>query len=164
MLKYIRKHLQSNRGDAHVSKMTMIAIVFVVGAILLVMTTSAFRNPVNNWFQKVTTGWFADENGMFEADNRFLGYQKNANGTYQGVMYRCEDNAYFHKYTVLQAPELLQNGADASEWVRVTYYKEDGTWYSDGDVRGAAGTVVTISEDGTRIQIGNRTFEAYIPE
>ena len=65
MLKYIRKHLQSNRGDANVSKMTIIAIVFVVGAILLIMTTSAFRNPINRWFGKVTAGWFADENGEF---------------------------------------------------------------------------------------------------
>ena len=56
--------MRNNKGDANVSKMTMIAIVFVVGAILLVLVTSAFRSPINNWFNKVTNGWFADENGI----------------------------------------------------------------------------------------------------
>lgn len=65
MVTSTKQHLSNNKGDANVSKMTLIAIVFVVGAILLVLTTSAFRNPINRWFEKVTTGWFANENGMF---------------------------------------------------------------------------------------------------
>ena len=59
------KHMRNNRGDANVSKMTLIALVFVVGAICLILVTSAFRSPINNWFRQVTAGWFADNNGKF---------------------------------------------------------------------------------------------------
>lgn len=59
------KHMRNNRGDANVSKMVLIALVFVVGAILLVMITSAFRGPINRWLSTVTNDWFADDNGKF---------------------------------------------------------------------------------------------------
>ena len=155
MLKYIRKHLQSNRGDAHVSKMTMIAIVFVVGAILLVMTTSAFRSPVNNWFQKVTAGWFADSNGMYEADSAFPGYQRAENGTYQGLVYvYTQDNGH---RIVLKAPADLQNGYTA----RFEYdiYAPDGRHLGN---TGHSGNIV-ISADGTTITDGSWTFIAETP-
>ena len=65
MFRKIVNHFKNNKGDANVSKATMIAIVFVVGAILLVLTTSAFRNPVNRWFDKVNNDWFSYDNGKF---------------------------------------------------------------------------------------------------
>lgn len=64
-MKRFLSHIRNNRGDTNVSRMTMIAVVFVVGAILLVLTTSAFRNPINRWFGKVTNDWFSHDNGMF---------------------------------------------------------------------------------------------------
>ena len=94
-----KNHLKDNRGDAHVSKMTIIAIAFVVGAILLVLTTSAFRGPINRWLSTVTNSWFADKNGAFEysADgfdpfnnNPFASYEKNDNGTLKDVIYITE--------------------------------------------------------------------------
>lgn len=100
MLK-LQQHLRNNKGDANVSKMTIIAIAFVVGAILLVLTTSAFRNPINRWFDKVQASWFADENGMYEADNKFLFAERLENGTIKGAtyIYYWEDGQCYSKLT-----------------------------------------------------------------
>lgn len=66
-------HIKDNKGDANVSKMVIIAIVFVVGAILLVMFTSAFRGPIGHWFETVVLDWFDHEgkNGEFQYSNPF---------------------------------------------------------------------------------------------
>lgn len=159
MFKKISKHLRSNKGDANVSKMTMIAIVFVVGAILLVMTTSAFRGPINRWFDKVQASWFADENGMFEADNKFLGYKKNTNGTYKNVEYRC-----YHadgSFSRLWAPENIQNG-EFNDWeIGFDDCRPDGVCIGGGEY---VGSDAYISEDGTTIKVDCDTYVAYIPE
>lgn len=110
MLKTMKNHMSSHRGDANVSKMTLIAIVFVVGAILLVLTTSAFRSPINHWFETVTKDWFADENGMFEADNRWLFMSKNENGTYENAVYILILGP--DTWIMLDSPEGLRNGTE----------------------------------------------------
>jgi hypothetical protein len=64
-------HMRNNAGDTNVSKMIMVAIVFVVGAILLVMVTSAFRGPIDRWFETVVMDWFDNDgnNGGYSYDN-----------------------------------------------------------------------------------------------
>ena len=71
MYKTLRAHLADNRGDENTSKMIWVAIVFVVGAILLVMVTSAFKGPIKRWYEKVITDWFdtAGNNGGYSYDN-----------------------------------------------------------------------------------------------
>lgn len=146
--------MRNNSGDANVSKMTLIAIVFVVGAILLVLTTSAFRGPIHNWFSKVTTGWFADENGMFEADNAFLGCERNENGTYKGVKY-----VYYYE-GVLRGEFLsvskAQNGPFDDWTYSMQYYNADGS--KDGLPAVYFSDTCTISEDGKTITIGTGPF------
>ena len=66
MFKTIRAHLADNRGDENISKMIWVAIVFVVGAILLLMITSAFNGPIKTWYNNVIDGWFNSANGGFE--------------------------------------------------------------------------------------------------
>jgi hypothetical protein len=66
MFKTIRAHLADNRGDENISKMIWVAIVFVVGAILLLLITSAFNGPIKNWYNNVINGWFNSANGGFE--------------------------------------------------------------------------------------------------
>ena len=161
MLQAIRKHMRSNAGDSHVSKMTIIAIVFVVGAILLVLTTSAFRSPVNNWFSKVTAGWFADNNGMYEADNPLIYFVKNENGTYQGVTYYKWDKAA-QMYFVIKNPEALQNGA-ASERIPVDYYDADGSYQGSGTIYNSINPNIYIHDDGIEIDVFNSRYQAYIP-
>ena len=154
------KHIKDNKGDANVSKITMVAIVFVVGAILLVLTTSAFRNPINRWFDKVTTGWFASENGMYEADNPFLGCERNANGTYKGVEYRMylDDGGYY----VIDDPSIYHNGDNGEDWVGMYRYDANGNYLHD---RINADGWIEISEDGSTIYSGKERAEyvAVIP-
>ena len=153
------KHLKNNRGDANVSKMTLVAIIFVVGAILLVMTTSAFRGPINRWFEKVTTGWFTDSNGMFEADNAFLGVERNANGTYKGVrsVYYRPDGSY----SVLGGVERATNGSFGFN----TFTHE--SYDANGHVQyfaGMPGGTCAISQDGTSITIFGMEYVAQPPQ
>lgn len=65
MFNEIKAHLRSNSGDTNISKMIMVAIVFVVGAILLVLLTSAFQGPIKGWYDHVIDEWFNHENGQF---------------------------------------------------------------------------------------------------
>lgn len=145
MITSTKQHLSNNKGDANVSKMTLIAIVFVVGAILLVLTTSAFRNPINRWFEKVTTGWFANENGAFSSNTyKLLQCERNANGTYQDVKYICmqEDGTYY----VLEDVDTLSHGQTQN--YRFTRYDADGNILNSNVYdRGP----VQISSDGTTI-------------
>lgn len=66
MFKTIRAHLADNRGDENISKMIWVAIVFVVGAILLLLITTAFKGPISNWYNNVINEWFNCANGGFE--------------------------------------------------------------------------------------------------
>lgn len=63
MLKDLRKLLADNSGDENISKMIWVCIVFTVGAILLLMVTSAFENEIKTWYKAVIQSWF-DESGM----------------------------------------------------------------------------------------------------
>ena len=65
MFKTLRAHLDDNRGDENISKMIWVAIAFVVGAILLIMVTSAFQGPIHNWYQNTINSWFDDANGAY---------------------------------------------------------------------------------------------------
>jgi hypothetical protein len=49
--------------------MIWVAIVFVVGAILLLMITTAFQGPIKNWYNGVINGWFNTNNGGFVVAN-----------------------------------------------------------------------------------------------
>lgn len=65
MFKTLRAHLADNRGDENISKMIWVAIAFVVGAILLIMVTSAFQGPIHDWYENTIKSWFTDENGAY---------------------------------------------------------------------------------------------------
>lgn len=162
MFTYLRRHLRNNRGDANVSRMTMIAIVFVVGAILLVMTTSAFRSPINRWFSTVTKDWFADSNGMYEADNQWLFMSKNKNGTYENAVYILILGP--DAWIMLDSPEGLRNGTEHEGYQgiygpsTVSHFGglAVGWWNKDEDVY--------ISPDGSYIEISGEKFQAYLPD
>ena len=162
MLTRIKNHFKNHSGDANVSRMTLIAIVFVVGAILLVLTTSAFRQPINNWFDKVTASWFKDSNGMFEADNRWLFMSKNENGTYENAVYIAILGP--DTWIMLDMPEGLRNGTE-HEGYQGTYGPSTvshlgsltvGWWNKNEDVY--------ISPDGSYIEISGEKFQAYLPD
>ena len=153
MFKRLFKHMRSNSGDSNVSKMTIIAIAFVVGAILLVLTTSAFRNPINRWFGKVTNGWFAEENGMYEADNKFLFAERLQNGTIKGAtyIYYWEDDDGNVGYCKLTAPERLTDGQNSKgvcmdELWPGQQYEWWGSYTTDQ-------YYFDISDDGSRIDM-----------
>lgn len=157
MLKSLKQQLRDNKGDANVSKMTLIAIVFVVGAILLVMMTSAFRGPIKDWWQSRAADWFKAENGAFAYEvDPFDAYERNANGTFKGVRYRChmEGNDYWY----IEMPDSVQNGQDASEVVvRQQIFGNNLLGW------GPNNTTVEISPDGKTITMGMFVYEAYIP-
>ncbi|MBQ2183951.1 MAG: hypothetical protein II399_04880 [Lachnospiraceae bacterium] len=69
MFKTLRAHLADNRGDENISKMIWVAIVFVVGAILLVMVTGAFKGPIKNWYVKTIKEWFNNDTGAINNQN-----------------------------------------------------------------------------------------------
>lgn len=69
MFQTIRAHLADNRGDENISKMIWVAIVFVVGAIMLLMVTNAFKGPIKNWFDSVINNWFNKNTGDMPAVN-----------------------------------------------------------------------------------------------
>lgn len=157
MLKYLKQHLRDNKGDANVSKMTLIAIVFVVGAILLIMMTSAFRGPIKDWWQSRAADWFKSENGAFAYEiDPFEAYERNENGTYKGLRYRCHMQG--DDYWYIAFPASLQHGQNAAD--------VDLEMEIFGNlILGYAGyeDTVYISEDGKTITIGEEVYEAYIP-
>ena len=152
MLQKLRKHIANHQGDANVSRMTMIAIVFVVGAILLVMTTSAFRNPINRWFKTVSNDWFDGANGEYNLSSQLYMYDRNENGTYQGVQYVH----YFEngQYEILKHVENATNGTMA-DWgtLMIDWYNADGQFVASFGSN--PGGNCSISEDGTRITVDN---------
>ena len=73
MIKTAKKLITNNTGDENITKMVWVAIVFIVGAILLVMVSTAFNGPIHDWYQKVIRGWF-DKDG---SNGVFPGYTTN---------------------------------------------------------------------------------------
>ena len=172
MFTYLKRHLRNNRGNANVSRMTMIAVVFVVGAILLVMTTSAFRNPINRWFDKVQSGWFGGDNGYYALNDPYVMYERNANGSIKGLNYRLtySDGSYVE----ISAKDIANFPNGTLSYSTGGYYggeHEDvikngwftlGTYYDVSDFSlSADGKTLIISEDGYP---GYCEFVAYIPE
>lgn len=157
MFTKLRAYLRDNSGDSNVSKMTWVALVFVVGTILLILVTSAFRNPIHRWFDKVSNDWFASENGMFEADNPFMFAEKAENGTIKGAKYRLYyDNG---GYDELEVPEGMQNGFDT---YCVVAYNPDGSAVLPGFGPEIGQGNVSISEDGSYITIDGYRYEAVL--
>lgn len=64
-MKQLNDLLKSNSGDENVSALLWVAIAFVVGAILLILISSAFQGPIHNWFEGVIKSWFNENNGDF---------------------------------------------------------------------------------------------------
>lgn len=157
-MKTLYKHLKSNRGDVNVSKATLVAIVFVVGAILLVMTTSAFRGPITAWIQTRVNDWFKAENGAFEYKiDPFEAYERNENGTYKGLYYRCHMEG--DDYWYVSFPESVRNNQDAADVaLKMVVCGNPILGY------GPNNETVEISPDGKTITMGMLVFEAYIPE
>ena len=164
-MRKLLQHFRNNQGDSNVSKMTIVAIVFVVGAILLVLTTSAFRNPVHNWFSKVTAGWFEEENGMYEADNKFLYAERNTNGTIKDAEYVCylnDEKTRFFKLPYVNDLVDGQNGDGVClDWNLTGAYVV--SWVGDD-------YTLDISDDGLSINMVDirtgqveETFYAELP-
>ena len=73
MFTITKQLIKDNTGDENITKMIWVAIVFIVGAILLVMVSTAFNGPIHDWYQKVIRGWF-DKDG---SNGVFPGYTTN---------------------------------------------------------------------------------------
>ena len=157
MFKKIKAHLRNHRGDANVSKVTIIAIAFVVGAILLTLTTSAFRNPINRWFANVSTQWFSNENGEYALNDPFMTMTRAANGSYEGAVYiaRYPDGHYW----VLEKPNELPIGEVPERTYYITRYDPSGKVQTTNSVIGTS----SISADGKTITWGGFIFEAELP-
>lgn len=136
MLKWLKRHLRDNKGDANVSKTTVIAIVFVVGAILLVLTTSAFRNPINRWFDKVQSGWFGGDNGYYALNDPYIMYGKNTNGTIKDLAYR---------FTYLDGSYVEIPADEIASW----HPEKEDMWYYTGGYYGGTDEDVTKNWWGT---------------
>lgn len=65
MFQTIKNHLTDNKGDENISKMIWVAIVFVVGAIMLLLITTAFKGPIKTWYEGVIDDWFNSDNGAY---------------------------------------------------------------------------------------------------
>ncbi len=80
-MKLLKEHLSDNHADVNIAKMIWVAIAFVVGAIILIMVTSAFQTPIHDWFQHVVDSWFKPQNGEF---SMVQGNAQGANNTSGG--------------------------------------------------------------------------------
>ena len=157
----MKQHLQNHNGDANVSKMTLIAIVFVVGAILLVLVTSAFRNPINRWFSTVTSDWFAKENGEFNLMlDPYANYERHTNGTIKGVKY-----VSLYDETgglLLTSPEMLiKDAAGRQQWYWISCDANGNRTDFGTDWEGYG--QVQISNDGSTITVDGMVFKAMVP-
>lgn len=61
--KTIKNHLKENSGDENISKMTWVAIIFLVGTTLFLFITAAFKGSVQNWYNDSVVVWFSGERG-----------------------------------------------------------------------------------------------------
>lgn len=146
MFKKLREHLTGNKGDANISKMTLIAIIFVVGAILLVMTTSAFRGPINRWFSTVTNDWFASENGMFDLGIKPVCYINNKEWKFEEGMTWAEWAQSEYSYDSCKHTTRL--GVEA--------YKQSLMDYDISTQNGYTSTLAYKDANGTWIRVYTR--------
>jgi hypothetical protein len=156
MINLIRQHLTDNRGDENTSKMIWVAIVFVVGAILLLLITTAFKEPIKNWYDDTIAEWFDDKNGQYCTDALAV-YEKNDNGTYKDFEYilHLDDG----RYVVVQGVEYLTNTSDPM-FIDVVEYSADGV-ASPMSVVVSFGT--SISDDGSYVVVGDEKYYAQLP-
>jgi hypothetical protein len=74
----MRNHLLDNRGDESTARLTWIAIVFVVAAIILIIMTSSFEGPVLQYTENVNNDWFNANTGDYQYQDPNSGYHKPA--------------------------------------------------------------------------------------
>ena len=89
-----------------------------------------------------------------------MDYQRNANGTYQGLYYYYYD-ATKQQYYVLTPTEAAKgenNGA-----VIIRYYSADGTYLYTGGISSPVGAPIYASEDGLSLSNFGKTYQAYLP-
>ncbi|MBQ2184580.1 MAG: hypothetical protein II399_08065 [Lachnospiraceae bacterium] len=67
-MREIKKLMLDNTADENISKMIWIAIVFVVGAIILVLIASSFRGPIKDWWKKTVEEWFNPRTGDIDGN------------------------------------------------------------------------------------------------
>lgn len=153
-MRLITQHLLNNNGDESTSKMMWVAIAFVIGAILLLLTTTAFQEPVQTWYNNVIAEWFADGNGEYTHDKWGM-YTKNANGTYKDLQYvmKAEDGTYL----VLIGQDSIVSGS----LIPAQEYNADGS--PNGMPTVIQSRNVNISEDGKTIIVDRWTFSAQLP-
>lgn len=75
---HLRNHLRDNRGDESTARLTWIAIVFVVAAIILIIMTSSFEGPILQYTENVNNDWFNANTGDFQYKDPNSGYNKPA--------------------------------------------------------------------------------------
>lgn len=156
MISLIKSHLCDNDGLVATPNMILIAIAFVIGSIVLVTTTAAFKEPIQQWYETTVVEWFAGENGQYSYDE-WAAYEKNENGTYKGLNYVLQfDNG---KYVVIDSPGDLYNTSDLTD-VFVTEYNADGKairypcYFVDK---------IKISSDGRSITLDDQVYHAQLP-
>lgn len=157
MFNIIKNHLLSNSGDESTSKVIWVAIVFVIGAILLLLVTTAFKEPIQNWYETTVIEWFNGENGQYSYDQWSV-YEKNENGTYKGLQYimYAENGGY----QILLFPEDVQHNGSAGDCY-MQKYDANGNW-DNAEWNYLGGTVV-ISNDGKTITVDDDVYHAQLP-
>ena len=156
MFERLKKHLQENNGDENVSKMTLVAIVFVVGAILLLLVTTAFKGPIKEWYDNTVAEWFAEDNGTYSYDEWAM-YEKNDNGTYKGLDYvlYLDDG----RYVVICNPGSLSNTSEQTNVAAVVYTPEGKPEYNPIIFVDE----IKISNDGRTIRVDGQDYHAQLP-
>lgn len=128
-LQELKRHLSDNHGEENTSKMAWVAIVFVVGAILLLLTTTAFKQPIQDWYNNVIAEWFHDENGQYSYD-KWAQFEKYSNGLYKGLEYVCYESD--GGYVVVHADmESMKNEANNGDFSLGYYTASGGYRYID---------------------------------
>ena len=159
MINLLKQHLKENSGDENISKMTWVAIVFVIGAILLLLTATAFKGPIQEWYNGVVSEWFAQENGEYSFDNYSM-YEKNENGTYKGLHYVSynEDGSIY----VINANNVSEFNEDSIEnHCIITHYNSNGNLI-EFPVH-AFHVIVSISPDGKSMMVDGNEYIAQLP-
>ena len=158
MITNIKKHLSTNNGEASTSKMMWVAIIFVVGAILLLLITTAFKGPIQEWYENTAAEWFNGENGQYSHDEWAI-YEKNENGTYKGLEYigYNQDGTY----CVLKTDVSKLVDGSTSEDCGYYEYNADGT--STGRMPVYFNADIEISPDGKTITVDGDVYHAQLP-
>ena len=74
----MRNHLRDNRGDESTARLTWVAIVFVVAAIILIIMTSSFEGPILQYTENINNEWFNANTGDYQYQDPNSGYNKPA--------------------------------------------------------------------------------------